>query len=157
MKNSRSIIWFIIGSIPYIITFIYSILSIFIGVSSCLLSKKYGICEPMYGFRAFGQVWYILLYTFYPVYLVFLLFMILGYSNKKMNAVTRNRMFLLFGAAPFVLSLLLFLFACLASPNINLASLFSSIFIHHFFIVVSDIFGIVCILFSLYRLRTIKK
>ena len=153
MKNKIGLIWFLLGGIPYALTCCFAIVSMFIGVNSCILDVGYGLCEVVYGLRGFGQVWYMVLYILFPLYLVFLFFIILGFSKKRITTVTLNRMLLLFGASPFALSLFLFLCACLARPGSNLASLFSSIFINHFFIVISDCFGLLFILKAIFGIQ----
>ena len=153
MKNKTGFLWLLLGVVPYVITLIYSIISMFIGVNTCLLDYGFGYCDVVYGLRGFGQVWYMALFILFPVYLVFLFFIILGFSKRRMTAVTRNRMLLLFGGAPFALSLVLFLCACLANPGGNLASLFSSIFVNHFFIVIADFIGVFFILMALSGLK----
>ena len=153
MKNKTGLIWTILGVIPYLLTCIYSVISMFIGANTCLLDVGYGVCEKVYGLRGFGQIWYMFLYILFPAYLVFLFFIILGFSKKRMTKVTSNRMLLLFGASPFLLSLFLFLCASLANPGGNLAYIFSSIFINHFFIVISDFIGFFFILKAVFSLQ----
>lgn len=156
MKNRAGFVWFIVGVIPYIITFIYSVYSMFAGVSTCFFSKHYEFCNQVSGLQAFGQVWYMCLYVFFPVYLVFFFFMILGLFKTHYTTITRNRMLLLFGAAPYMLSLVCFLCGCLADTNHSLSYLFSDIFIRHFFIVFADFVGILFIVIALRGLKLLE-
>lgn len=152
MKNKMGLIWFILGIIPYVITLIYSIISIFAGVSTCFLNSDYNFCDRIYGLNAFGQVWYMCLYIFFPVFLIGLLFIVLGLFKSR-SSITRNIMILLFGATPFILSLLCFLSGCLTNTVYSVSVLFSDIFVKHFFIVFSDFIGIIFILIGLRNIR----
>ncbi len=156
MKNKMGNSWFIIGIIPYIITLIFSIISIFTGVSTCFLNSDYYFCDVVTGLSGFGQVWYMLLYIFFPVYLICFLFIILGLFKNNKASITHTRMLLLFGAAPFILSLICFLCGCLADTMSSIYILFSDIFVRHFFIVFADFMGIVFILIGLHRLKQVE-
>lgn len=155
MKNKIGLFWLVLGIIPYVITLIFSIISIFTGVSTCFLNTGYYFCDTVNGLRGFGQVWYMSLYIFFPVYLICFLFIVLGLFKSHYRSITRNRMVLLFGAAPFFLSLVCFLCGCLSDTSIAISDLFTEIFVKHFFIVFADFMGIIFILIGLHGLKII--
>ena len=154
MKKKIGFGWAIIGIIPYALTLIMSIIAMFNGINTCLVIASYTICDYVFGLKAFGQVWYMLLNIWFPLYLAFMFFMILGFSGEdKMTSFKRNKLLLLFGIAPFGLSLCLFLFSCLANAGYPISALFEDIFMNHIFIVGSDFIGIVLILLGINGLQ----
>lgn len=158
MKKKIGFGWAIAGIIPYILTLIMSIISMFNGINTCLVIASYTICDYVFGLKAFGQVWYMAIHVWFPLYLAFLFFMILGFSGEeKMTIYKKSKLLLLFGISPFALSLALFLFSCLANAGYPISVLFSDIFINHYFIVFSDFIGIFLILLGISGLQKVEK
>lgn len=158
MKKKIGKGWAIIGVIPYILTLIMSVIAMFNGINTCLVISSYTICDYVFGLKAFGQVWYMALHVWFPLYLAFMFFMILGFSGEdKMTLFKRSKLLLLFGISPFALSLCLFLFASLANAGYNISAIFSDIFINHYFIVIADFIGIFLILLGISGLQKVEK
>ena len=153
MKNKIGLIWLCTGLAPYIFTLIYSIYAIYNGISNCIIDYKEFGCDTYYGITGFAETWYIALYVLFPIFLVFLFFIILGFTKTRHTDITRSRLLLIFGVSPFLLAMFLLIFACLANPSISISYLFADIFMKHFFVVISEFIGIVLILISLKKLK----
>lgn len=155
-KKNYGVVWIILGVVPYVLLLALSINSIFNGINSCAFEKMYG-CTEYTGLKGFAETWYLALYIFFPVFLVLLLFIILGLSKAKLTFQNRSRLFLTFGLAPFLLALFLLIFACMVQPEVSISSLFRDIFMRHFFVVISEVIGIIFILIGLKGFKTKKK
>ena len=153
MKNKVGLIWLCTGISPYIFTLICSIYAIYNGVSNCIIEFKEFGCDRYYGITGFAETWYIALYILFPIFLVFLFFIILGLTRTRHTEMSRSRLLLVFGISPFILAMFLLIFACLANPSISISILFAKIFIRQFFVVASEIIGIILILIALRRIK----
>ena len=149
-------IWLWIGLVPYILTMIYSIYAIYNGISNCVVGFEKYRCDVYYGLSGFAQTWYMAIYILYPIYLVFLFFIILGLSKTRRTEHTEIRSYLSFGISPFLLAMFLLIFACIADPNTSISTLFVDIFMKHFFVVVSELIGIILILIGVVKMQILE-
>lgn len=155
-KDKMGTIWFIIGLLPYIITLTVSIAAIFKGTSTCFLTTGYGLCDHVEGFKAFIEIWHLALEVLYPIFLVCTFFIILGINNYRMTELNKNRLLLIFGSIPFILSISLFLLACISMTTKSIYTIFSEVFINHYFIVFSNFIGLFVVLLGLSGLNKLE-
>ena len=114
MKNKMNLIWVGVGLVPYVITLVYSVIVMFLGTSSCVVTASSKSCQTLFGLNAFGHVWFVWLYLLFPLFLSCLLFIILGLSGKRMTYIKRNKLLIIFGVSPFALAIAMILFRCLS-------------------------------------------
>ncbi len=150
-------IWFIIGLLPFMITLSISIVAIFNGTSTCFLTSGYDLCDRVEGFRAFIEIWYLALEVLYPLFLVGSFFILLGANNYRMTELNKNRLLLMFGSIPFILSISLFLLANVSLYGKPISFIFTEIFINHFFIVFANFVGLFVVLAGLSGLSKLEQ
>lgn len=155
-KDKMGTIWFIIGLLPYIITLTVSIIAIFTGASTCFLTTGYGLCDRVEGLKAFIETWHLALEVLYPIFLVCTIFLVLGINNYRMTELNKNRLLLIFGSIPFILSIALFLLACTSMTTKSIYTIFSEVFINHYFIVFSNFIGLFVVLAGLSGLSKLE-
>lgn len=149
MKKRIIKILYILGLTLWAGTFIYSLLSIFVGIDYCMLSFSIKTCPKIYGFRALGQIWFVMLNKYYVIYLILAL-VILFKKQQNRISIKQN---LLYSIMPILLSLLIFLCACLAKIYNSTYIIFIKIYKQNIWIIISIIIGIINIIRITFKKR----